>query len=143
MKKSLIIAALSTTLVTTGALAAAVPHDSKSLDAAIAPPAAMAAKTAASAADVGATDQTDTIEAELKALKVQVQALIAETRAGATTLVRQIPGTCTLSQEQIAGIALGVVTGAVVADVLGGGGLVTVAVAAGGGILGSWIGEQL
>lgn len=91
----------------------------------------------------GATEQAATdVDAEIENLKLQVKALIEETQTGTTDLVRKVPGAESLSDAQIAGIALGIVGGAVTADVLGGSGLVTIALAAGGGVLGNWIAGQ-
>ena len=81
-------------------------------------------------------------DAEIESLKVQIKALLEETQTGATDLVRKVSGAETLSDVQIAGIALGIVAGAAAADALGGGGLVTIALAAGGGVLGNWIAGQ-
>ena len=81
--------------------------------------------------------------AEVKQLKAQVQALIADARVAATDVVREAPGATALSHEQVAGIAVGIVAGAVVADILGAGGLATLSLSAGGGVLGHWLASEL
>lgn len=79
------------------------------------------------------------VAAEIKQLRSEIRALMEETRTGATDLVRSVPGAESLTDAQIIGIASGIVAGAVVADFLGGSGLATIALAAGGGVLGNWI----
>lgn len=81
--------------------------------------------------------------AEVEQLKAQVQALIADARVAATDVVREAPGAAALSHEQVAGIAVGIVAGAVVADILGAGGLATLSLSAGGGVLGHWLASEL
>ena len=81
--------------------------------------------------------------AEVEQLKAQVKALIAEARLAATDVVREAPGGAALSHEQVAGIAVGIVAGAVVADFFGAGGLATLTLSAGGGVLGNWLASEL
>lgn len=63
--------------------------------------------------------------------------LLVQAQANAERMVRAVPAG--LTNAQVWGIALGIVVGAVAADMLGGTGLVTVGLAAGGGALGNWI----
>ena len=83
------------------------------------------------------------VMAEVDQLKAQVQALIADARLAAADVVREAPGGAALSHEQVAGIAIGIVAGAVVADFLGAGGLATLSLSAGGGVLGNWLASEL
>jgi hypothetical protein len=54
-------------------------------------------------------------------------------------VVRQFQSSTGISDSQVYGIAAGIVVGALAADLLGGGGLATIALAAGGGAMGNWI----
>jgi hypothetical protein len=63
--------------------------------------------------------------------------LLVQAQAGAERMVRGIPAG--LTNAQVWGIAVGIVAGAVAADMLGAAGVVTLGLAAGGGALGNWI----
>ena len=80
-----------------------------------------------------------TVSGEIDKLKSEVKKVLAESKAGAESVVREIPGASMLSDRQVVGIAVGVVVGAVAADLLGGNGLATISLAAGGGVLGNWL----
>ena len=67
----------------------------------------------------------------LNAIRSELKEMSDELRAW------QIPGGLTAGQAF--GFAAGIVVGAIVADALGGGGLVTLALALSGGAVGSWI----
>ena len=90
-----------------------------------------------------ATPTESGMMAEVEQLKAQVKALIAEARLAAADVVRESPGGATLTHEQVAGIAVGIVAGAVVADFFGAGGLATLTLSAGGGVLGNWLASEL
>ena len=96
-----------------------------------------------SATVVVAADDLRAHAGEIAALKRQIGAILAETQAGATEIVRSAPGAGSLSMDQIAGIGIGIVAGALIADALGGSGIVVAAVATGGGMLGNWIAGEL
>ena len=90
------------------------------------------------------TEATESrVMAEVQQLKAQVQALIADARVAATDVVREAPGAAALTHEQVAGIAVEIVAGAVVADLFGAGGLATLSLSAGGGVLGHWLASEL
>lgn len=91
-----------------------------------------------------ATDEAATgVTAEVEQLKSKVEALIEEAQAGATDIVKEMPGAGALSQKQVVGIAVGIVAGAIVADFFASGGLATLALSAGGGVLGNWVASEL
>jgi hypothetical protein len=72
-------------------------------------------------------------------LRAELKELLEQSREGAEDVVREFQASTGITDSQVYGIALGIVAGAVVADMLGGGGLATIALAAGGGALGNWI----
>jgi hypothetical protein len=63
--------------------------------------------------------------------------LLVLAQAGAERIVRQVPAG--LTDAQIYGIAVGIVGGALAADLVGFNGLGTLALAAAGGALGNWL----
>jgi F0F1-type ATP synthase assembly protein I len=72
-------------------------------------------------------------------LRAELKELLEQSREGAEDLVREFQTSAGLTDSQIYGIAVGIVVGAVLADLAGGNGLATIALAAGGGALGNWI----
>jgi tetrahydromethanopterin S-methyltransferase subunit F len=72
-------------------------------------------------------------------LREELKELLEQSREGAEDLVRDFQVSAGLTDSQIYGIAAGIVVGAVLADLMGGNGLATLALAAGGGALGNWI----
>jgi hypothetical protein len=72
-------------------------------------------------------------------LREELKELLEQSREGAEDLVRDFQVSAGLTDSQIYGIAAGIVVGAVLADLMGGNGLATIALAAGGGALGNWI----
>lgn len=72
-------------------------------------------------------------------LRAELKALLEQSREGAADVVREFQTSTGLSDSQVYGIAAGIVVGAVIADFMGGGGLATITLAAGGGALGNWI----
>jgi F0F1-type ATP synthase assembly protein I len=72
-------------------------------------------------------------------LRAELKELLEQSREGAEDVVREFQASAGLTDSQIYGIAAGIVVGAVLADLMGGGGLATIALAAGGGALGNWI----
>jgi hypothetical protein len=72
-------------------------------------------------------------------LRAELKALLEQSREGAEGVVRQFQSSTGISDSQVYGIAAGIVVGALAADLLGGGGLATIALAAGGGAMGNWI----
>jgi hypothetical protein len=72
-------------------------------------------------------------------LRAELKELLEQSREGAEKLVREFQTSAGLTDSQIYGIAAGIVVGAVLADLMGGNGLATIALAAGGGALGNWI----
>jgi hypothetical protein len=72
-------------------------------------------------------------------LRAELKELLEQSREGAEDAVRGFQAHTGLTDSQVYGIAAGIVVGAVLADMMGGGGLATVALAAGGGALGNWI----
>lgn len=89
-------------------------------------------KTATSDAAAESEERVEELRAELKAL-------LEQSREGAEGVVRQFQSSTGISDSQVYGIAAGIVVGALAADLLGGGGLATIALAAGGGAAGNWI----
>ncbi|MEM9470960.1 MAG: hypothetical protein AAGA00_03315 [Pseudomonadota bacterium] len=69
----------------------------------------------------------------------ELQGMVEKSRKNVEQLANDIHKSTGISGRQAFGIAAGMVAGAVVADMMGGGGIVTIAVIAGGGALGSWI----
>jgi hypothetical protein len=72
-------------------------------------------------------------------LRAELKKLLEQSREGAENLVREFQTSAGLTDSQIYGIAAGIVVGAVLADLMGGNGLATIALAAGGGAFGNWI----
>lgn len=72
-------------------------------------------------------------------LRAELRALLEQSRENAEDMVREFQGSAGLTERQVYGIAAGIVLGALVADLMGGGGLTTIALAAGGGALGNWV----
>jgi hypothetical protein len=78
-------------------------------------------------------------ERRVEELRAELKALLEQSREGAEDVVREFQASTGITDSQVYGIAAGVVVGAVLADLMGGGGLATIALAAGGGALGNWI----
>jgi hypothetical protein len=78
-------------------------------------------------------------EGRVEELRAELRALLEQSREGAEDVVREFQTSAGLTDSQVYGIAAGIVVGAVLADLMGGGGLATIALAAGGGALGNWI----
>jgi hypothetical protein len=78
-------------------------------------------------------------ERRIEELRGELRELLEQSREGAEDFVREFQASTGITDSQVYGIATGIVVGAVVADLLGGNGLATVALAAGGGALGNWI----
>jgi hypothetical protein len=78
-------------------------------------------------------------ERRVEELRAELKELLEQSREGAEDFVREFQASTGITDSQVYGIATGIVVGAVVADLLGGNGLATVALAAGGGALGNWI----
>jgi uncharacterized protein YcfJ len=95
----------------------------------------------------GATPETEAEEAlpevenqqRVEELRQELRELLEQSREGAEDVVREFQASTGITDSQVYGIAAGIVVGAVLADMMGGGGLATVALAAGGGALGNWI----
>jgi hypothetical protein len=95
----------------------------------------------------GATPETEAEEAlpevenqqRIEELRQELRELLEQSREGAEDVVREFQASTGITDSQVYGIAAGIVVGAVLADMMGGGGLATVALAAGGGALGNWI----
>ena len=90
------------------------------------------------------TEPTETLpdvenERRVEELRAELRELLEQSREGAEDFVREFQASTGITDSQVYGIATGIVVGAVVADLLGGNGLATVALAAGGGALGNWI----
>jgi hypothetical protein len=78
-------------------------------------------------------------ERRIEELRSELRDLLEESREGAEDMVRGIQESTGLTDRQVYGIAAGIVLGALVADMMGGGGLTTIALASGGGALGNWV----
>jgi len=78
-------------------------------------------------------------EERVEELRSELKALLEQSREGAEGVVRQFQSSTGLTDSQVYGIAAGIVVGALAADLLGGGGLATIALAAGGGAIGNWV----
>jgi uncharacterized protein YcfJ len=78
-------------------------------------------------------------EERVEELRAELKALLEQSREGAEGVVRQFQSSTGITDSQVYGIAAGIVIGALAADLLGGGGLATIALAAGGGAAGNWI----
>jgi hypothetical protein len=95
----------------------------------------------------GAAPETETEEAlpevedqrRIEELRQELKELLEQSREGAEDVVREFQASTGITDSQVYGIAAGIVVGAVLADMMGGGGLATIALAAGGGALGNWI----
>jgi hypothetical protein len=95
----------------------------------------------------GATPETEAEEAlpevederRVEQLRQELRELLEQSREGAEDVVREFQASTGITDSQVYGIAAGIVVGAVLADLMGGGGLATIALAAGGGALGNWI----
>jgi hypothetical protein len=95
----------------------------------------------------GATPESETTEAlpevedqrRVEELRQELKELLEQSRQGAEDVVREFQASTGITDGQVYGIAAGIVVGAVLADMMGGGGLATIALAAGGGALGNWI----
>ena len=97
------------------------------------------------ASEVGqvAADTADEADDTLSALREELNARLEQSRAEVEELLKQTQSSTGLSDDQIYGIAAGIVAGALAADLVGGGGLVTITLAAGGAALGSWIAGEV
>jgi hypothetical protein len=78
-------------------------------------------------------------ERRIEELRSELRALLEQSREGAEDMVRGFQESAGLTDRQVYGIAAGIVLGALVADMMGGGGLTTIALAAGGAALGNWV----
>ena len=78
-------------------------------------------------------------ERRVEELRQELKELLEQSREGAEDVVREFQASTGITDSQVYGIAAGIVVGAVLADLMGGGGLATIALAAGGGALGNWI----
>ena len=95
----------------------------------------------------GATPETEAEEAlpevedqqRIEELRQELKELLEQSREGAEDVVREFQASTGITDSQVYGIAAGIVVGAVLADLMGGGGLATIALAAGGGALGNWV----
>jgi hypothetical protein len=95
----------------------------------------------------GASPETEAEEAlpevederRVEELRAELKELLEQSREGAEEVVREFQASTGITDSQVYGIAAGIVVGAVLADLLGGGGLATIALAAGGGALGNWV----
>jgi uncharacterized protein YcfJ len=95
----------------------------------------------------GAAPETEAEEAlpevedqrRIEELRQELKELLEQSREGAEDVVREFQASTGITDSQVYGIAAGIVVGAVLADMMGGGGLATIALAAGGGALGNWI----
>jgi hypothetical protein len=95
----------------------------------------------------GATPEAEAIETlpemddqrRVEELRAELRALLEQSREGAEDFVREFQASTGITDSQVYGIATGIVVGAVVADLLGGNGLATIALAGGGAALGNWI----
>lgn len=119
-------------------LAFAVPYAASAQQA---PATAVPEQVEEAASEVGAAASQTVEEAEdtLTALRNELNARLEQSRVELEELLKQTQSTTGLTDEQIYGIAAGIVAGAVVADLLGGGGLMTISLSAGGAALGNWI----
>lgn len=72
-------------------------------------------------------------------LRAELKALLEQSREGAEDVVRGFQSAAGLTDSQVYGIAAGIVAGAVIADLMGGNGLATLALASAGGALGNWV----
>jgi hypothetical protein len=95
----------------------------------------------------GATPEREATEAlpevedqrRVEELRAELKELLEQSREGAEGFVREFQESTGITDGQVYGIATGIVLGAVVADLLGGNGLATIALASGGAALGNWI----
>jgi len=95
----------------------------------------------------GATPETEAEEVlpevedqqRIEELRQELKELLEQSREGAEDVVREFQASTGITDSQVYGIAAGIVVGAVLADLMGGGGLATIALAAGGGALGNWV----
>lgn len=101
------------------------------------PPAASDQGTAATGAEAPA----DRIDAELQRLRKEVQRL-GQAARDKTQQMMSGDQTIVITTDQLAAIAAGAVAGAVLFDLLGGGGLATMTGAVVGGFAGHWIYAQ-
>jgi hypothetical protein len=93
----------------------------------------------AAAPGAAASDASPADEQRVEELRAELKALLEQSREGAEGVVRQFQSSTGITDSQVYGIAAGIVVGALAADLLGGGGLATIALAAGGGAAGNWI----
>jgi hypothetical protein len=75
----------------------------------------------------------------IEELRSELRELLEQSREGAEDMVRGFQESAGLTDRQVYGIAAGIVLGALVADMMGGGGLTTIALASGGAALGNWV----
>jgi F0F1-type ATP synthase assembly protein I len=95
----------------------------------------------------GATPETETKEAlpevedqqRIEELRQELKELLEQSGESAEDVVREFQASTGITDSQVYGIAVGIVVGAVLADLMGGNGLATIALATGGGALGNWI----
>jgi hypothetical protein len=71
--------------------------------------------------------------------RFKLRRLIEQSYQSVEKIAQNIHTSTGINGERAFGIAVGMVAGAVVVDMIGGSGLATIAVVAGGGFLGNWI----
>lgn len=92
----------------------------------------------APAADAAPAPQLPDLDAMVQRLRGDLERLTESARQGAHSfLTREQP--YVITTDQLAAIAGGAVAGAIIVDLLGGGGLATLAGAAAGGVAGHWL----
>ena len=67
------------------------------------------------------------------------QKLVDRSRKSVEQVAKDLHASTGISPKRAVGIVVGMVAGAVVVDLMGGGGLATLAAVAGGGLIGNWI----
>ena len=93
---------------------------------------------AAAAPAETANEYAKRLQATLEEFRAEMREALRETRRNVSELVRA-RGTGDVTQEQVIAISVGAVAGALVVDVLGGGGIATLTGAALGGFVGHWL----
>ncbi len=68
-----------------------------------------------------------------------MRSLVDQSHKSVKSLADDIHSATGISGKRAFGIAAGMVAGAIIVDMMGGSGLVTIAVVAGGGFVGNWI----
>ncbi len=97
------------------------------------------ADEATKAVTKSAKDATKAVTKSAEEARTELRNLVDQSHSSVKKLADDIQSTTGISGKRAFGIAAGMLAGAIVVDMMGGGGLVTIAAVAGSGLVGNWI----